>query len=152
MFELIKCRNLAFVAAAIVAVVLVGCGTEVGRIPFNAAGAGETEVQADAGKNIDFWTDLKIEFTGEIGMAYFIELYQDGELTREVTCSPLDVSTIVKSVETRIGDHHSIKYNGKMRCSVSVPSSGQTLVKAKLLVDAKSGSLTLERADLVVKQ
>ena len=125
---MIKRRNLVLVMS-IVVVVLVGCGTEIRRIPFDSVSAGETEVQVDTAKNIEFWTDLEIKFYAEIDMDYLIELYQDGELIREATCSVFDVFTKVKPVMTvDMEDLFSFKYAGEMTCSVSVANSGQTLV------------------------
>jgi len=72
-------------------VVLIACGSEVGRIPFTDTGTGKTEAMIDAGKEVEFWTHLNLEEEGtdtlaeailagrDVSLTYSIMLYQDGE-------------------------------------------------------------------------
>ena len=163
--------------SALLTIVLVGCGTEVGRIPFDDIGEGRTEVMIDASKEVDFWTDLDLEKEEDISLAasilgeeqvslvYSIALYQGGELVRRLACDPFDVSSFdldskFKSVDVSLRTTRSFKYKGKMRCSISVPNSGAMVVEAALApVNPSDGSLVdlpdsfnLSKADLVIKQ
>ena len=52
--------------AMLFAVTLVACGTEIGEIPFDGVGTGETNIVVDGSKDVDFWTELEIDFQGEI--------------------------------------------------------------------------------------
>jgi len=68
------------------------CGTEIGRVSFAGLGDGEARVIVDASKEIDFWTELDIKFTGQsragfeldgtaqeiMGLLYLIRLYTGG--------------------------------------------------------------------------
>ena len=157
-------RNMRLYLVVFAAVVFTGCGEEVGRIPFSDLGSGETEVAIDAGKGIDFWTELDIKFEGAVGLVYVITLHQMEEQVWRKVCSPFDVSTKVKSVETAIGDSQSIKYSGKMRCSATVPDSGLVTVRVILgyveppvqtgspIVTTFPESVQMEQANLVIKQ
>ena len=172
-------RSLAstLLTSALVAIVTLGCGTELGRLNFADVGSAETELTLDAGKEVDFWTDLSLTLVedislagsimadSEVSLAYSIFLYQDGELVKRVSCDPFDVSsfdisTKFKSMRISIRATRSFRYLGKMRCSATLPNSGPTMVEAVLAtVDPADGSsvempdyFKLAAADLVIKQ
>lgn len=131
---------------------LSGCGKELGRVPFEDVGRGSTTVTLAAG-DVDFWTDLKIEYEGAASLGYEIELFQDGASVATATCNPLGSMTVKTSwVETNIGGSHSRRGNGKMGCSVNLPKGGATKVKASLAFGTKPSGLVLSKADLVIKQ
>ena len=82
---------LVLLMSALLTVVLVGCGSEVGRIPFTDTGTGKTEAMIDEGKEVEFWTHLDLEEEGtdtlaeailagrDVSLTYSTMLYQDGE-------------------------------------------------------------------------
>jgi hypothetical protein len=55
-------------------------------------------------------------------------------------------------VETHFGDSGSRSGNGRMKCAAQLAKSGPTLVRATLAFDPRPVSVTLSKADLVVKQ
>src|SRR5262245_41450462 len=103
---------------------LAGCGTEVGRIPFTAEGAGETQVTLKAENEVRFWTDIDIDYQGEPKLRYQIDLLQDGVAIASATCDPLGyIDVKVKWVETNLNDSHSRSGSGRMECSAKVPKT-----------------------------
>ena len=114
----------------------------------------------DAGSEINFWTQLDIKFEGDAALVYAINLIQDDVVVQEIACSPFNISTKVKSVETTFGNTRSMKYGGKMRCSGTVPSSGPVVITAALIainpadnsIIEMSATVQLKTADLVIKQ
>jgi hypothetical protein len=133
--------------------VLVGCGTEVGRVPFTAEGAGEAQATLKAESEVRFWTDLDIEYQGDAALSYQIELLQDGAVVAAATCDPLGkIDVKVKWIETSLNDSHSRSGSGRMACSAKVPKTGPTTVKARLSFGSPPAKLSLRRADLVLKQ
>jgi hypothetical protein len=141
------------VVALFALAVLAGCGTEVGRIPFTAEGAGETQVTLKAESEVRFWTDLEIEYQGKVAINYQIELLQDGAVVAAATCNPLgNIDVKLKWVETNLNDSHSRSGSGRMQCSAKVPKTGPTTVKASLSFGSRPPGLILKRADLVLKQ
>ena len=129
-------------------VALSGCGKEVGRVGFTEAGSSEEKMHLDA-KEVDFWTDLDVEWEGSASGRYDIEILKKDEKVASTTCNLLGNPKIKMSwVETNIGDKHKRRGRGKLDCSVSISSAGDYTVKVKL----KASDLTLRKADLVVKQ
>lgn len=63
-----------------------------------------------------------------------------------------EVSIKKRWVETNIGSSHSRRGEGKMGCSTTVTTGAPTMVKATLAFAHRPTSLTLKKANLVVKQ
>jgi hypothetical protein len=133
-------------------VVLCACGNEVGRVPLAGEGTATTVSKLAAGE-VAFWTDIDIEYEGDASLTYDVVLEQDGKAVAKTTCDPLArLSTKVSWVETNIGSKHSRRGKGKMACTATVPAAGQTTAKVTLAFGAKPKTVSLKRADLVLKQ
>ena len=143
-------RALGLVGVGILTV--AACGKEIGRIPLHDQGAGETTVQATAGKAIALWTSLDVKYTGSFAAHYEIELLQGGNLVGKTLCNPLDVSTRLSSKQVNLGDSHTQSWQGKMRCEIAVAKGGPTTVRAKLIVDQRPPTLAIRDISLVVKE
>jgi hypothetical protein len=140
------------IPVAFVALWLVACGKEAGRVPFAAEGTANATATLNSG-NVDFWTDIDMKWEGDAALAYTIELEQGGKSVATATCNPLGPMNVkVGWSETNIGGSHSRSGSGKMGCSATLPSGGATNVKATLAFSRKPATLTLSKADLVVKQ
>lgn len=145
-------EGLVRVGIVIASLCLFGCGKELGRVPFAAAGAGEASAALKAG-DVAFWTDIDIEYEGNASLAYTIDLVQNGAVAASAVCNPLGrLPAKTGWIETNIGSSHSRRGNGKMDCSATVPSGGPTIVRAKLAFGQSPQALKLTRADLVVRQ
>jgi hypothetical protein len=139
-------------AVVIVALSLVACGKEIGRIPLHDEGQGETAVQVTGGKPIALWTSLDVKYTGGFAARYDVELVQDGAVVGKALCNPFDVSTKISSRQTNFGDDHSVSWQGKMRCEVTPTKSGPATVRAKLAFGQRPPKLTVKDISLVVKE
>jgi hypothetical protein len=133
-------------------VLLAGCGKEVGRVPFTGDGSGSAPLELQAG-DVDFWTDISIEYQGDASLQYRISLEQGGAAVATATCDPLGrINVKTTWVETDLGSSHARSGMGKMGCSVKLAKGGPTTVKATLAFARKPPTMSLKKADLVVKQ
>jgi hypothetical protein len=131
---------------------LAACGKEAGRVPFTAEGPKEATLALKAG-DVAFWTDIDLEFEGNSDLFYQVDLVQNGATVATAECDPLGHLSVKTSwVSTDIGNKHSRSGNGKMPCDVKLAAGGPTTVKATLTWSHKPTTLTLKKADLVVKQ
>lgn len=144
--------RLRSIGVMLLLVPILGCGKELGRVPFTKEGTGSTTVALKPGE-VAFWTDIDIEWQGAATLDYEVELLQGGTKVASATCNPLgNLSVKTTWVETNIHDEHSRSGNGKLDCSVTLPSGGTTTVNATLAFGSKGKSVTLKKADLVIKQ
>jgi hypothetical protein len=133
-------------------VLLAACGKELGRIPFTSPAASDATMDLAAGE-VSFWTDIDLAYEGDASLHYDIELLQGDAVVATATCDPLGTMHVKTGwVETNVGNKHTRSGNGKMSCSVKLAKGGATKVKATLAAPEKSASVTLTKADLVVKQ
>lgn len=145
-------QALVLTLASAISLSLVGCGKELGRVPFSAEGSAEATATLAAG-DVDLWTDLVLEYKGDASLEYKVELLQDGKSVASTTCNPLgQINVKVNWIETNLGDSHTRKGSGKMSCTVKLPSGGPTTIKATFAVAHAPTSITVTKADLVVKQ
>lgn len=145
-------RTGALASVALVAVGLVGCGKEVGRVGFSAPGTADATVTLSAGE-VTLWTELDLEWEGDAKMAYAVSLEQDGKPVASATCDPLARAKVrTMWAETNVGDKHTRRGNARMECSVKLEKGGPTVVKASLTLASPPAGLVLRKADLVVKQ
>jgi len=140
-------------ALAIVALAsLAGCGTEVGRVPLSGVGTASVTVPLKAG-DVVFWTDIDIAYEGDAALRYDVELSQGGTVVAKATCDPLGLIHVKSSwIETNVGASHTRRGNGKMTCSATLPKESPTLVSVTLAFGKSPGTVTLRKADLVLKQ
>jgi hypothetical protein len=138
--------------AVLSSVLLTGCGKEAGRVPFAAEGTKAVTMPLAAG-DVAFWTDIDIEYEGAPALTYRVELLQGGSSVAAAECEALGPMSIkVGWVETHFGASSSRSGNGRMKCSAQLAKSGPTVVQATLAFDPRPISVTLSKADLVVKQ
>lgn len=139
---------------ALLAVALssTGCGKEAGRVPFAAEGAQSATIELAAGE-VSFWTDLDIQYDGAAALAYTVTLSQGGAPVATAVCNPLGHLPVKMGwVETNVNGAQSRKGNGKMGCSAKLAAGGPTAVQATLAFAQRPATLTLTKADLVLKQ
>ncbi len=126
---------------------LTGCAKEVGRVPFAAEGKASATLPLAAG-NVDFWTDIAIEYQGDASLEYLIAVEQGGVKVATAICNPLGLVLTKKGwTENDFGGFHSRNGSGKMPCSLKLPAGGPTTVRATLAFAARPTSLALTRAE-----
>lgn len=131
---------------------LSACGKEAGRVPFAAADEQSAAFELKAGE-VAFWTELDLEWEGDGGLVYTIDLSQGGKSVATASCNPLGHLPIKTGwVSTDIGAKHSRRGSGKMECTTKLAQGGSTTVKAKLQWGPKPATMGFRKADLVVKQ
>jgi hypothetical protein len=132
---------------------LVGCGKEIGRIPFHEEGTGAASLQLDAGKKLAIWTSLDVKYSGAFGAVYDVELVQDGNVVSKGSCDAINgINVSTNKREVHLGNSHTVKYNGKMACEIAAPKAGQATLRAKLRFVPKPADLTVNDVSLVVKE
>jgi hypothetical protein len=131
---------------------LLGCGKELGRVAFTGEGSSSGSATLAAG-DVYFWTDIDIAWQGDATLTYDITLEQGGKPVATATCNPLGHMSVKTSwVESNVGPSHSRSGGGRMDCTTNLPTGGVTTVKTKLAFARKPASVTLRKADLVIKQ
>ena len=128
----------------------VGCASEVGRSSLIGLEPQALTVELAGDKEVVFWVDLDIEYSGDPTVAFDIEMEQNGATAVPIRCDALDPSVKRMSVEVTSAGSQTKRYQGKMRCSAQPAQSGPATFLITPIV--QPAPTKLERLDLVVKQ
>ena len=94
-----------------------------------------------------------MKYEGDATLTYRVDLLQGGSSVAKAECQALGQMRMkVGWVETNFGASHSRSGSGKMTCNAQLAKSGPTVVQATLGFGVRPISVTLSKADLVVKQ
>ncbi len=152
-------RNHIFIIAACITLLFTGCealtGKEIGRI---AVGGVSTDFDTVMGvatlalhKNdkVTVWSDMDMEYDGDLGMAFRIRLLRDTSIVQEFRVDPREKNVTVGEVKTSFGNHTSWRFTGK-NTSITIPEDGNYTVQA-ILVCSDPAVLTVRKAEVVLK-
>ena len=121
-------------------------------MPFSGEGTQSATLQLQAG-DVAFWTELDVEYQGNALLEYRIDLSQGGASVATAACNPLGQMKIKMGwLETDFGASHSRRGSGKMACTASLTKGGPTTVEASLAFGLRPATVTLNKANLVLKQ
>jgi hypothetical protein len=130
-------------------VLLAACGKEMGRIPIKESGSYQQSVVLNAGKPVSLWTSLNLEYSGDIGLMYQVNV--DGK-TLDCT-NALNPSTTIKQVRTSINGAVKVRYEGKLDCGLPERSQdGPATFGVKVLINPRPRDLVVNDLSLIVKQ
>lgn len=129
---------------------VLGCGKEIGRIEFQEPTRVSKSFEIDPQKELAFWTDLEIEYFGNLYFVYKIKILEGQQLIEEIVCNPLDVSIRVKSIRTAINNKTYLKYEGKMRCGTTKPLP--KIIQLEVTPEIQGNVNLLKKLDLILKQ
>ena len=144
------------VVALFAVMILAGCGEEIGRIPVNRIippGSPDTpEITLDLteGDDIGIWSDMDMEYDGNVAMQFILEVIFDGETQGVMTYDPRDKNISMMESKTNINGSVNWSYSGK-NTSMSVESTGAYTFRANFIANP-SETLKLHQAEVVFKK
>jgi len=140
-------------ALLVLPVFAAGCaGKELARIPMTTEGTHEAAVQVTAAKPLSFWTYLDVEDDGTLQASYDIDLVEGGAVKARTTCNPFDVSVSVNKTEITAFGSRTLKYDGKMKCSLVPTTTGPATARVTLKFATHPKKLDVRSLTLLVKE
>lgn len=146
-FQEIKMKIL-FILVCLVG--MIGCGKEIIRFQFQELKPISKSIEIDNSKELSFWTDLEIEYVGNLYFLYKIKIQEGNQLLEEIACSPLNVSVQLKFLRTSFNDKTYLRYEGKMRCVTTKPFP--KIIQVEATPEIQGNVNLLKKYDLVLKQ
>jgi len=141
------------------AILLVSCGNtmgnEIARLPIKELSNEELKFQEvslelNKGDELSFWTDLDVEFEGELELGYGLEIYREETMLDVLQLDAFDVEPILnESIESE-GNTTKRSYVGKM-ASLLIDEEGTYIFKA-VLISSEFPPTNIAKADLVIRQ
>lgn len=145
----------------LVAILLLsGCsaltGEEVGRLAINEVSSGsntikkETQALFKQGDEIVIWSDMDIEYEGEVSMIFRLSIARDGEVLDVIEIDPRQKDMTLGEVKTSFGNKTSWSFQGR---NVIFPVSNDgTYTFEASFVATENESLVVKKAELVIKK
>ncbi|NMM49768.1 hypothetical protein [Marinigracilibium pacificum] len=131
-------------------------GKEIGRLKINKVSnenvlfTKEKSFQFVEGEEIAFWSDLDIEYTGDVQLRFKIQMLKDGQELSVLEVNPFDKKITIGEVKTSINEDTKWSFIGKNK-SLVVKESGNYTFKG-LLITSENPTLKINKAEIVIKK
>ena len=149
-----------FVKLAILAAVLSGCsaltGEEVARFPINEASsennliAKEATLDLKKGDEIVFWSEMDIEYEGNVEFQFRVQITKDGQAYGGLEIDPLEKNVTLSEMKTTIANKTNWSFTGR-NTKIEIEQDGRYGFKAALMT-SENPTLKIEKAELIIKK
>jgi hypothetical protein len=154
-------KRLSLLALPIVIAVLLGCGAlmgeEVARLSINQVSTDENqpivkEVSLDLKKDdeIMIWSDMDIEYEGNVEFRFIITILKDGEHFGEFEIDPTDKNITVGEMKTCIMEKTEWRFSGK-NTELLIEENAHYTFKG-MLVASENPTLKVTKAEVILKK
>jgi hypothetical protein len=126
--------------------------SSVGVIPFHDVGVSATQVMLDSRSEVRFWADFDGLYDYRSSARYDIDLLQDNRVVASTVCDPIVVHESVRICTIGGWFDGVYKSHCRMRCRVTVPKSGLTVVRAMFSTPGPIRPSRIDSANLTIEQ
>lgn len=149
-----------YISISIAFILLAGCsaltGEEVGRLAINKISTEAEIVKKDAtvtfkeGDEIVIWSEMDVEYEGEVSILFRISISRDGEPLDVIEVDPRQKDMTLGEVRTSIGNKTNWSFSGR-NAVFPVTIDGAYTFEAILLA-SENTSLKVKKAEVVIKK
>lgn len=140
---------------------LISCdaftGEEIARLEINRVSTGsgnifddEVILELKKGDKILFWSDMNITYEGITKLRFNVKIFKDGVKIKQMEIDPTKKSITVGEVKTELMGKTNWSFSGK-NSEFKIDEDGNYGIKA-ILVASNNGSLTVTKAELIIKK
>ena len=139
---------------------VIGCdlvsGDEVARFPINRVssgegnGASEQSLQLQKGEQVAFWSEMELEYEGEVDLRFRVNIMKDGTDFDQLEVNPFEKNITIGEVKKEINGDVYWSFEGK-NGEIEIPEDGKYTFHAWLEASDTS-SLKVGKAELVLRK
>jgi hypothetical protein len=143
-----------------ISLVLTGCdaltGKEVGRLQINQLSTAgnlvvkETTLDLRKGDEIGIWSDMDIEYEGDVALRFRVEIEKDEKTIGGFEVDPTDKNITIGEDKTTIMDKTDWSFSGR-NSVYKIEEDGKYTFKG-ILVASENSSLKVTKAEVVFKK
>ncbi len=151
---------LKIVFTCITITLFTGCnsltGVEIARLKINKVSTAsnftddEVTLELKKGDEIALWSDMDMEYDGDVNLRFRIKLFKDGIKTSEHEIDPTKKNITIGEVKSKIMNKTKWSFSGK-NSEIRIEEDGNYTIKS-ILVASKNPSLKVNKAELVLKK
>jgi hypothetical protein len=144
----------------VIALILTGCdaitGKEVGRLQINKLSTEgnlvikETTLDLKKDEEIGIWSDMDIEYEGDVAMRFRVEIWKHGKKVNGFEIDPTDKNVTMGEVKTTVMGNTDWSFTGR-NTAYKIDEDGQYTFKGTLVASDNS-SLKVTKAEIVFKK
>jgi hypothetical protein len=129
---------------------------EVAKTPFDHVSKGEetdwksVNLKLQAGEKIWFWTDMDLEYKGDLALEYVIQVIKGKDTTGIIRVDPFEKDMSFAEVKTNLGGETKWSYIGRLNF-LEIKETADYTFRVMLLA-SENVSLKLKRGDLIFKK
>ncbi|MFP9112734.1 hypothetical protein ACLI1A_02255 [Flavobacterium sp. RHBU_3] len=149
-----------FLALLFVSVLFVSCditGEEIGRLPINKLSIGyqhvfakELTLDLKKGEEISIWSDMDVEFQGEIQTRFRVKVYKDKLPYDELDIDPFKSNFMMNEFSRTINGYTQTSFNAKNHV-FTVKENGKYTFEG-IYTPLDYSELRVHKAELVFKK
>ncbi len=132
-------------------------GEEVARLPVNEVSVDnnnliiqETSLDLIKDDEIAIWSDMDIEYEGDVAIRFRIEVLKEGEGFGSLEIDPTDKSITIGEIKTSVMGKTNWKFSGRNH-KIAIEEDGNYTFRA-ILVASENPSLIVKKAEIVLKK
>jgi len=143
-----------------ISLVLTGCdaltGKEVGRLQINQLSTEgnlvikETTLDLKKDDEIGIWSDMDIEYEGDVALRFRVEIWKDGKKLGGFEVDPTEKKITIGEVKTTVMGKTDWSFSGKSS-DYKIEEDGKYTFKG-ILVASENSSLKVNKAEVVFKK
>ncbi len=152
-------RKIIYLSIIITLPLLSGCGftaKEIGRISIDDLSTKENiqpksiELNLNDGDNLSYWTEMNIEFEGELALEFQVQLSLDGKTLGIKSFDPFDRDITMGEFKSTVLNKTKWKFSGRMK-EFNISQNGNYKFEV-ILISNGNESLKLNKAEFVFKK
>ncbi len=151
-------KNIFFLSVLIV--YFFGCkeiiSEEIARIPVNSVSSEdsliirEVNVYLHAKDIVSFWTEMDIEFEGELFFEFQIKILKDSIVMGGLKIDPFKKEMTINELKRTVLNKTKWRFTGK-NATIGIPEDGNYTFEA-ILISNQNNSLKVNKAEIILKK
>ncbi|UII27326.1 hypothetical protein LVD15_02545 [Fulvivirga maritima] len=145
----------------LVVLVLASCdaltGKEVARIPVNEVSTDdnnliikETSIDLEKGDELSIWSDIDVEYEGDVVMSFRMEVLKDGAKFGGMEIDPFESDMTMSETKVQAGGLTKWQFNAR-NANLTIEEDGNYTFQA-ILVTSENPTLKISKAEIVLKK
>jgi hypothetical protein len=154
-------KLLPIFALSVSLILLTDCdaltGEEIARLSINQVSTDEnsliikeTSLNLKKGEEIAIWSEMDIEYEGDVALRFRMEVSKDGENFGDLEIDPTDKNITIGEVKTSLMGKTDWRFSGK-NSKIKIEEDGNYTFKG-ILVASENSTLKVTKAEIVLKK
>lgn len=141
-------------------ILLISCGAltgeEIARLQINKLSTNGNIIAKDVtldlkkGEEIAFWSDMDMEYQGDLQLQFKVKLFKDKTLVNSFEFDPREKNITIGEVKTQLNEKTKWRFSGK-NYALTIDEDASYRISS-ILVASENPVIKIAKAELVIKK